>query len=652
MCGITGAFWLDDAFALSRSTLEQMTDSISHRGPDERGLYFEPSIANRSGEKMGIGLGHRRLSIIDVACGHQPMKSIDGNTVIVFNGEIYNHNVLRRDLEKEGLAFRTKSDTEVILALYQKFGIDCFDHLIGMFAVAIWDKKEQRLVLARDRAGQKPLYYQHKEGRLAFGSELKTLLQIPTISKEILPEAVDSFLTYGYVPHPLSIYREVKKLCPGERVVFSKNQFAKDKYWDIHKSKNSNLSGDTAADSPAQRLPTSEDEYIEQLQKLLTDAVTIRMESEVPLGAFLSGGLDSSIVVALMQQQSSSPVQTFSIGFPVKEYDETHYAKMVASHLGTDHHELEVKPDILAIMEKLLWHYDEPMGDSSAIPMWYLSEFTRRYVTVALSGDGSDELFGGYSRYAGILLLERLRFLGPVKNFLGLKLWQKLPGGFRQKSRVRKFKRFSEIAGKSPLQQLQHIMSLFTEERRKNLYQADFRKKIEKSRARTAMFLEEPFAKLAEKDRLTQLSLTDFLTYLPGDLLCKVDIATMAHSLECRSPMLDHRVVELAAKMPEKYKYQNGKGKQILWKAFGHLLPKEIGSRKKMGFAVPLDYWFRNELRGELYETLFNPQARCLEYFCPKAMKKLFSEHMENRVDHCQRLWSLMLFEKWLQKWS
>ncbi|MFI4874460.1 MAG: asparagine synthase (glutamine-hydrolyzing), partial [Blastopirellula sp. JB062] len=525
MCGITGAAWTDPQLAVSADELRRMTDSISHRGPDDAG-YYRQALQNRAPYPTvpGIALGHRRLSIIDLAGGQQPLANEDESIWTVFNGEIYNFAALRSRLEGAGHTFRTHSDTETIVHLYEDEGPDCFRHFNGMFAIAIWDARERRLVLSRDRLGQKPLYYYHHQGRLVFGSELKALLALPSVPREVDPAAIDEYLTYQYVPHPNTILKRIKKLAPGELAVYSESGLHLERYW------RPDFSQEDRRDSESQDA---------ELRELFDDAVRLRMQADVPLGAFLSGGVDSSLVVASMQKMSDRPIKTFSIGFPQKAYDETSFARQVAERLGTEHHEFRVTPSALEILPKLIWHYDEPMADSSAIPTWYVSQQTRAEVTVALSGDGGDELFAGYRRYRAVRLGDRIDRLGPLKRILGAKLWQRLPSSGKQKSWLRQGRRFAEAIAMSPQRRYLEWISVFNESRRGELYADQFVDQL--SDSDPFDFLLTAWRRCQGRDAVTCASLADLTTYLPCDLNCKVDVASMAHGLECRQPFLDHQ---------------------------------------------------------------------------------------------------------------
>ncbi len=635
MCGITGAVWSDPDLAVSETTLNRMTEMLRHRGPDADGQYtsqYQSRSAN--GSQPGVALGFRRLSIIDLQFANQPIPNEDESIWLIFNGEIYNFPELRHRLEGTGHRFRTNGDGETIVHLYEDEGVDCFSHLNGMFAIAIWDSRQRQLVLGRDRLGQKPLVYSHQGNRLLFASELKSLLQVPGLSREIDAAALDQYITFQYVPHPRTIFREIRKLSPGHYAVYRDGQLDVQRYW--------------TPDFNA-RWEGSQAEAIEQLRSTLRSSVAMRMQSDVPLGAFLSGGVDSSLIVAIMQDQAREPVRTFSIGFNVGEYDETRYARLVADHLGTNHEEFQVTPDGVSILPKLVWHYDEPFADSSAIPTWYVSELTRQHVTVSLTGDGGDELFAGYPRYKAVALGDRLDRLGPLKRLFSAAFWQRLPSPARQKSKLRQWKRFTEVLGKSPGRRYLDWISIFNESRRTELYTEQFVASLPDEDP--FLFLQTAMQEAAGRDPVTQIALTDLVTYLPCDLMTKVDIASMAHGLECRQPFLDFRLVELAARFPLSWKLRGTTGKRMLRRAFARLLPDKIWTRKKMGFGVPLDHWFRDELKPMTHDLLLSGPATARGYFRPEYVEQLVREHEEARFDHAYRLWSLLVLELWMQTW-
>lgn len=636
MCGITGAIWNEPALALDDATLGRMIETLRHRGPDDEGSYRSEWRVGPGGRPVpGVALGFRRLSIIDLVCGHQPLSNEDGTVWIVFNGEIYNYRDLRRRLEGGGHRFRTNSDTEVIVHLYEEEGPRTPEFLNGMFALAIWDATRGSLFLARDRLGKKPLFYRLEEGRLLFGSELKSILEVPGVPRQMDPQSLDAYLTYQYVPHPRTIFQGISKLSPGHSATYREGQLRLERYWrpDFRVEENRSFA-----------------DYSEELRALMTSAVELRLRSDVPLGAFLSGGIDSSIVVGLMSRLSQEPVRTFSIGFPVPEYDETRYARAAATRFHTIHQEFRVDPDAVGILPRLVWHYDEPFADSSAVPTWYVSEMTRQHVTVALTGDGGDELFAGYTRYRAVWLSEALdRLPGPLRWILAAPCWQRLPSSPQQRSLVRRFKRFSESVRHSPRRRYLEWIAIFNEARRAELYSDSLLEQL--PNVDPLEFLSAAWDQSAGRDPVTAASLADLTTYLPGDLMTKVDIASMAHGLECRQPILDYRVVELAARMPLRHKFRRWNGKRIFIETFRDLLPPEILRRGKMGFGVPLSHWFRGPLAGFARETLLDGPAENRGYFRPQAVRRLVEEHVSGQFDHSYRLWALLVLELWHRRW-
>jgi asparagine synthase (glutamine-hydrolysing) len=630
MCGIAGAVWTDPNLAVEPSTLQRMIDVLRHRGPDDEGTYRAETAA-----LPGVALGHRRLAILDLSCGRQPMANEDESVWIVFNGEIYNFRDLRRRLEGAGHRFRTQSDTEVIVHLYEEQGPEFAAHLNGMFALALWDSRRQQLVLARDRLGKKPLVYRCEPGRLLWASELKGLLKVPGVPRQLDPQALDDYLTYQYVPHPRTILHGIQKLPPGHLAVWSAGHLDVRPYWQPDFNRQDDR---TAAD------------WAHELRTLLTSSVELRLQSEVPLGAFLSGGIDSTIIVGLMAQLMQEPVRTFSIGFPVREFDETRYAREVAQRFGTIHQEFQVRPDAMEILPRLVWHFDEPFADSSAVPTWYVSQLTRQHVTVALTGDGGDELFAGYPRYLAVWLADGFdRLPLPVRRMLAGRYWQWMPSGRRQKSRLRQFKRFAEMLALPPARRYLEWIAIFGEARRGALYSEDFLSQLPD--ADPLEFLAAAVARSNRRDAVSAFSLADLVTYLPCDLMTKVDIASMAHGLECRQPFLDCRVVELAARMPIDRKFRRGRGKLILREVFADLLPASIQRRRKMGFGVPLDHWFRHELHDFAREILFDRRTVERGYFRPESVAHLWDEHQQSRFNHGYRLWSLLILELWQREW-
>ena len=636
MCGIVGAAWTERGRVLAEGDLSAMRDRLVHRGPDDAGVYRDAHAA----------LGFRRLSIVDLAGGHQPLSNEDGTVWTVFNGEIYNFPALRRRLEARGHTLRSQGDTEVLVHLYEDEGTGMFALLRGMFALAIWDAPRRRLVLARDRLGQKPLVYRHDGPRITFASELKALLALPDrdVPRRVDPRALDAYLTYGYVPHPLSILEGVAKLPPAHHAVWHEGRLEIARYW----NPDWNLERD-----PAPGVGVSEDEDVARLRATLGEAVREQMVADVPLGAFLSGGVDSTIIVGLMQAASSRPVRTFSIGFDDPAFDETAYAELAAKHLGTEHHSFRVTPKAWETVSALAWQFDEPFADSSALPTWYVAKQTRRSVTVALTGDAGDELFAGYDRYRAVALagwFDRLPS-GP-RSLLRGPIARALPASVRAKTRLRRVRRLLEAIGTSPLDRYLGFVSAFDEAGRAALYSDALIAAIAEAGATDpAGFLERALDTASRRDPVTRTMVADLLTYLPCDLLVKVDLASMAHGLECRGPFLDHRVVELAMAMPirRKLRLRGGRSKVVLKQAFAEFLPPTIRNRPKMGFGVPLDRWFRGELRSELRAVLLDPVSLGRGLFQPDAVTTLVDEHVEGRRDHSQRLWTLLMLELWFR---
>ncbi len=635
MCGIAGAAWTEASRALPDAALAAMTRAIAHRGPDDDGFYRDDHAA----------LGFRRLSIVDLAGGHQPLSNEDGTVWTVFNGEIYNFQALRHRLEAKGHRLVSSGDTEVLVHLYEDEGPDFVRLLRGMFALAIWDAPKRRLVLARDRIGQKPLVYRFDGSRIVFASELKALLTLPDVPRDLNPLALDQYLTYGYVPHPMTILEGVHKLPPAHVAVWHEGKLTLDRYWEP--DWDAERDGDPAED-------------VERLRATLSEAVREQMVADVPLGAFLSGGVDSTIIVGLMQRASDRPVKTFSIGFNDPAFDESRYAEMAAKHLGTEHHSFIVEPEAWATLPGLAHHFDEPFADSSALPTWHVARETRKHVTVALTGDAGDELFAGYDRYRAVAMAAALdRLPGRARRFLGGPLARAMPTSVKSKTRMRRVRRVLEGIGEPAEQRYLKWVGLFDEPARGALYTDDFLSEISRAGAHDpsggdpGYVLARTFAAAPRRDPVTRAMIADLLTYLPGDLLVKVDIATMAHSLEGRSPFLDHRVVELALAMPlrRKLRLRGGRSKVVLKRAFADLLPPAIATRPKMGFSAPIDRWFRGELKDELRAVLLDPVALGRGWFRPEEVTRLIDEHVDSRRDHAYKLWALLMLELWARRW-
>ncbi|MGQ9504334.1 MAG: asparagine synthase (glutamine-hydrolyzing) [Thermogutta sp.] len=634
MCGIAGGVWHDPTVAIDAATLGRMTNVLRHRGPDDEGFYLKtiPGDARRPG--CGVALGHRRLAIIDLVSGHQPMTN-EGETIwIVFNGEIYNFRLLRQELERSGHRFQTRSDTEVLLHLYEEKGLDFLKFVNGMFGLAMWDEPRRRLILARDRLGEKPLVYYIDSQRLVFASELKALLEVSNIPRAVDPTAVDAYLLYQYVPHPWTIYRGIQKLPPATMAVYEDGKLSLHRYWD--------------PDFSQAESGMSQAAIAEELRSRLEKAVVMRLEADVPLGAFLSGGIDSTIVVGLMQKNSREKVRTFSIGFPVGEYDETHYARTAAEAFGTEHREYQVNPDAIRILPSLVWHYDEPFADSSAIPTWYVAEKTRQHVTVALTGDGGDELFCGYPRYWASALAEKIVSLPLVIRwvFHG-RLWS-WASQARQKSFFNRVRRFAESLHLPTPERYLDWIAVFNKARRLDLYAPEFQEQLGDAPEK---FFIEIYRRYRSREVVSAISLSDLFSYLPCDLLVKVDIAAMAHSLETRPPFLDHEFVEFAGRIAGHWKLRGRKGKQILISAFRDLIPPAIQTRGKMGFGVPLDHWFRGPLAQLTRHILLDSRTLERGYFRREAIERLLDQHNNGLWNHSHRIWALLFFELWQRKW-
>ena len=623
MCGIVGIV-RSDGVDIDRGLLDQMCEAIRHRGPDDDGFYVNGPV----------GLGMRRLAIIDLKTGQQPIHNSDRSSWIVFNGEIYNYLELREKLEKLGHTFYTNSDTEAIVHAYDQYGSDCPKHLRGMFAFAIWNEKTQELFLARDRVGKKPLLYAELNGEFIFGSEFSALLTHPKLSREINPEAIHYYLSYMCVPAPLTAYRAIKKLEPGHWLRFRNGDVKIERYWLPDFSKKTSI---------------DEVEAGERAIEILRDAVRVRLMSEVPLGAFLSGGIDSSAVVALMSQEMSQPVKTFSIGFEEQDFSELQHARRVAEHVGAQHHEFIVRPDAMEVLPTLVEHYGEPYADSSAVPTYYVARETRRHVTVALNGDGGDESFAGYERYAAMRLAEKYHKLPRMlRQGLIEQAVQFLPGTEREKGRPARVKRFMRAASMPKVSRYLQWVSVFNEDAKTALYSDDFDRATRDFR--DASILEPWFAKANGAGIVDATLLADTMSYLPNDLLVKVDIASMAVSLEARSPFLDHHVIEFAASLPENYKLRGLTTKYLLKKVLKGLLPNENLVRRKMGFGVPVGKWFRTDMQGFLREVLLSDTTTKRGLFKPNAIRHMVEEHTDGRQDFAHQLWSLLMLELWYRR--
>lgn len=619
MCGIVGVYQYSRSEGVNKEALVAMTQAIRHRGPDDGRVHVEGPV----------GLGHRRLSIIDLASGQQPMNSPTAQSVIVFNGEIYNYKSLQEHVRQQGRQLHTSSDTEVILHLYELYGVDCVKWLRGMFAFAIWDRKKRSLFLARDRVGKKPLYYADISGELLFGSEIKGILAYPGVSRRVDPESIHNFLTLQYIPEPATAFEGIRKLPPGHWLEVSEAGLRLESYWSLDFQTKTTV---TEADA------------IERLDELLDEAVRIRLMSEVPLGAFLSGGIDSSLVVAYMAKHLPK-VKTFTVGFTDEEFNELHHARRVAEQYGTDHHEFMCEPDALKVLPQLVWHFDEPFGDPSALPTYYLSQMTRDHVTVALNGDGGDEGFAGYRRYA---LSAKL---GLYDRFLPHWFRQCVDQPLTHLSRLvpnrytRGVSRMNRNSLRSPAESYSAFMTIFPADMKEALYTDRFAHSL--AGRRTEEYLTNRYDTPGLTSSVDRMLWCDTMTYLPGDLLVKVDRMTMAHGLEGRAPLLDHMVLEFAASLPGDMKLQDGVLKHLLKRVGERYLPTDLLHRRKQGFGVPLNTWFRTSLKDWLQEMLAEMTLVSDGYLHGPAVTKLVSDHLSGRADHGHRLWLLVNLELW-----
>lgn len=623
MCGIVGI--VNRSGAVQNEVLEAMNRAIIHRGPDEDGFYV----------KENVGMAMRRLSIIDLAGGRQPIHNADKTKWIVFNGEIYNYQELRKGLEERGHRFYTNSDTEAIVHLYDEYGKDCVQHLRGMFAFAIWDEREQELFIARDRVGKKPLLYSHRpNGDLVFGSEFMALLQHPAITRDVDNEAIDAYLSFLCVPAPLTAYKEIRKLEPAHWLSWKNGEIKTERYWLPDFSK---------------KIKITENEAIEETTRLLREATRMRMISEVPLGAFLSGGVDSSTVVALMAQESSQPVKTFSIGFEEQDYSELKYARRVAEHVGAEYNEFIVKPDALEILPTLVEHYGEPYADPSAIPTYYVSKETRQFVTVALNGDGGDESFVGYERHVAMKFAALYRKLPSVlrQSVIEPSLTA-IPSGTNFRNRFVRFQRFLNAASMEQDQCYFSWLTVFDDESKDSLYSSEF-KGLTNSSAPLSFF-SKYISNKSDLGIVDKVLLTDLTNYLPNDLLIKVDIASMANSLEARSPFLDHVVIEFAASLPENLKQGGRDTKTLLKKVAARLVPKETVYRPKMGFGLPIKYWLATDMYDFTRSTLLSDKAVNRELFNRNIVEKFIEDHRRDVKDNSWKIWTLLMLELWFQR--
>ena len=627
MCGITGIFDTRSRRDIPRDVLVAMNDAVAHRGPDDDGFHFE----------AGVGLGHRRLSIIDLSTGHQPLYNEDHTVAVVFNGEIYNFQALVTELSARGHTFRTRSDTEVIVHAWEEWGEACVARFRGMFAFGLWDRNRETLFLARDRLGVKPMYYTvTPDGMLLFGSELKALLAYPGLARVIEPQTVEEYFALGYVPEPRTVFKDIFKLAPAHTLAIRRGQAipAAREYWDVRFEVGGPAPDDAAAC----------DELVERLR----ESVRLRMISDVPLGAFLSGGVDSSAVVAMMAGLSSGPVNTCSIAFNEAKYDESVYAQQVADRYATRHRVEHVASDDFDLIDTLARLYDEPYADSSAIPTYRVCQLARKNVTVALSGDGGDETFGGYRRYRFHLMEEKLRStfpLGVRKPVFGA-LGRAYPKA-DWAPRVLRAKSTFEALGRDSIEAYFHTMSIIRSPLRQQLYSGAFKRELAGYDAIDVM--RRHAERAPTDDALAQIQYIDLKTYLVGDINTKVDRASMAHSLEVREPLMDHPLVEWMATLPSSIKIRNGEQKYLLKKAMEPFLPDEIMYRPKMGFSIPLAQWFRGPLAGRVQSALLGPRLADTGWFDRDVLRRIVDQHQSGARDHSTPIWTILMFDAFLK---
>jgi asparagine synthase (glutamine-hydrolysing) len=622
MCGIAGQARAN-GIAVEQDIVARMCAAQEHRGPDSRGLHVSGPV----------GLGIQRLRVIDLETGDQPVYNEDESVAVVLNGEIYNYAELREELLQAGHTLSTNGDTEVIAHLYEEHGTDCVNRLQGMFAFALWDAQRQRLFIARDRVGKKPLFYSYRGGVISFASELQALIQDPEVPRDVDLAAIDAYLAYGYVPAPMSAFRGVRKLPPAHRLVFQEGALSIERYWRL--------------DYSAKRRVDDVRELHEEIRASLRSAVARRLVADVPVGAFLSGGIDSSAVVAAMAEQSSEPIKTFSIGFADETVNELPRARQVAERFATDHHELIVKPDAVELLPKLVRHYGEPFGDHSALPCFYLAELAREHVTVALNGDGGDESFAGYQRYTSNMLAGRLEGLpAPLRRTIataGTAIGESAdPRALR--SRVQRFA--TRLGGERHRRYLNQVQ-VFDAEERLALCSPEFVEAIDP--AATDGVLLAPWGEASGAELLDQLLEVDATVYLPGDLLPKIDIATMAYSLEARSPLLDHEFMELAASLPTEQKASGTQRKIALKGALRGWLPDTILDGPKQGFELPVARWLRSDLASFTREVLLDRASAERGWTRPAELEALIDQHVAGTADHGRKLWALLTLELWAQ---
>jgi asparagine synthase (glutamine-hydrolysing) len=621
MCGIVGK--VSPADRVDPALIDRMCEVIEHRGPDSKGIFVDGNV----------GLGVQRLAIIDLETGDQPIFNEDRSVVVILNGEIYNYRELRESLAAAGHRFATRSDTEVIVHLYEDHGDGFVQFLRGMFAIAVWDSKRRRLVLARDRIGKKPLYFSFDGTALWFASEAKAILQDPAVPRDVDYGAVDAYLHYQYVPNTYCAFAALSKLPPAHVLTFESGQLDQRRYWKL---------------SYAGQRRQSDEEACELIRTELLDATGLRLRSNVPLGAFLSGGVDSSAVVAAMAMQTTGRVKTFTIGFPSARFDERPYAREIAQLFDTEHHELLVEPNLVEVLPRLVWHYGEPFADQSAIPSFYLSELTRRDVTVALNGDGGDESFGGYRRYVGNDVARRLQILPAATARVVARALDRLGTGGAQDSKRARLLRLARAVQLDEAARYAMWVACFDTTERQALYAHDLAERVVSPDVVEGV-VRSAYDASDAPTLIERLLDVDTQTYLPDQLLVKMDIASMAHSLEVRSPFLDHVFIEMAARLPLSAKVSRGDGKRLLKRAIRPWIPPRLLDRPKQGFTMPIAEWLRNELRELPQAVLLDTHASRRGLFKRRALEQLITEHQRGIRDHSNKLWTLIQLELWFR---
>lgn len=615
MCGICGKIHFDIDRPVLQDDIHKMTKLITHRGPDDSGFYV----------KKNVGLGFRRLSIIDLDTGHQPLSNEDGTIWIVFNGEIYNHLSLREQLITKGHKFKTRTDTETIVHLFEEYGSDCVKYLRGMFAFAIWDEKHKKLFCARDRFGIKPFFYFLDHEKFIFGTEIKCILSQTKSSSALSIPMLDQYLTYGYSSQEGTIYQNIQKLRPGHILDIEHGGKVKiNRFWDIHYNPD---------------YSKKEEEWCKLLDDKLSESVKAHLMSDVPLGAFLSGGVDSSAVVALMSKNSSTPVKTFSIGFKEEEFNELKYAREVAKMYNTEHHEQIVEPESIGLLPHLVDCYDEPFADSSAIPTYFVSKFAREHITVALSGDGGDELFAGYNKYQRMMNMRNFNVLpeGPSKHFWGA-MHKMIPNSVKGKGATYYLSK--------PKNSFPAFLSIWQQAEREKLFKKELWQDIKQSPAELSRI--ESFTNSGSSDFLFNMQKMDMQSYMVDDVLTKVDRASMQNSLEVRVPILDHEFAELTSRIPSELKMKRTIKKYIFKEAMKKHLPESIISHKKQGFSVPMKAWFKDDLKEYVNDRLLNTKGPLYDYLDPDYVSKIVKDHNKGMRDFNDKIWSLLFLDQWL----